>query len=67
MLVGVVFAYLFLATDIFKSNKELFGKYLTQEMNKIEEVLNFDTIKTYQNLEDETKYESNVNVKLLHS
>ena len=36
VLVGVVFAYLFLASDIFKSNKELFGKYLTQEMNKIE-------------------------------
>lgn len=66
-IIGAVFAYLFLATDVFKSNKELFAKYFAQDLEKIESLVNLDTAKVYQKLNNQTKYESNTNVKLIHS
>ena len=37
---GGIFAYLFLATDTFKGNKQIFFKYLSQTVEQVEEVKN---------------------------
>ena len=62
-----VLAYLFIATDTFKSTQELFGKYFAQNLETFEKIIDFDTIKVYQNLKNETKYESTTNVQVIHS
>ena len=64
---GVVLAYLYLSTDIFKSNKELFAKYILQDLNEIQNSLNFQTIDMYENLKNQDKYDSKTNVKISHS
>lgn len=64
---GAVFAYLFLTTDIFRSNQELFAKYFKQDLEKIEKIVDFETAKAYQNVNKQTQYESNTNIKLVHS
>lgn len=67
IIAGAVFAYLFLETDLFKSNQELFMKYISQEIDTIENNLDFQIINTYENLENQNKYESNTNIKMIHS
>lgn len=62
-----VFAYLIFNTDIFRSNKEVFAKYLEQEVENIEETIKLDTVKIYQNVQNESKYTSNTDIKLIHS
>ena len=64
---GVVFAYLFLATDIFKNNKELFAKYVLQNTETLQKILDLQTLEVYENLKNENKYESNTNAKMIHS
>jgi len=66
-IIGAIFAYLFLATDVFKSNRELFAKYFVQELQTIEKITQFETVKGYQNLTNETKYESTTDIKVVHS
>ena len=56
---GTVFGYLFLKTDLLKSNKELFAKYVNQNFDSFKEISNLKIIDTYKNLKDEDKYESN--------
>jgi len=62
-----VFAYLYIMTDIFKSNKELFTKYFVQNAEMIEKCTFSQTIEIYKNLENENKYESNTNIKVINS
>lgn len=64
---GSVFAYLFIATDTFKSNRELFAKYFAQDLEIFEKIIDFDAAGVYQNLTNETKYESSTNVQMIHS
>lgn len=64
---GSVVAYLFIATDTFKSNQEVFAKYFTPNIETFEKIIDFDTVGVYKNLKDETKYESNTNVQIIHS
>lgn len=64
---GGAFAYLYVKTDIFKSGKELFGKYFSQEIDRIQKMTDFETISVYQNLNNENKYESITNVKTTYS
>ena len=59
---GGVFAYLFLATDIFKSGQELFAKYLTQNIKDIKEISSLEKIEQLENKLKESKYEENVEV-----
>lgn len=66
-IVGAIFGYLFLATDIFKSNEELFAKYIQQNTEAFQKMLDFQTFKVYDNLKEQDKYESNTNVKMIHS
>lgn len=64
---GGVFAYLFFATDLFKSNRDLFRKYFVQELETFEKIAQIETIEEYQNLTNETKYQSNTDIKVIHS
>lgn len=64
---SAVFVYLFMATDMFKSDKELFVKYISQNLETFQKMTNSQTIQTYQQLKDENKYDSNTNIKISHS
>ena len=64
---GGVLAYLFVATDTFKSDRELFSKYISQNMETLQDISNSQTIQIYKNLKNEEKYESNTNIKMTYS
>lgn len=64
---GAAFAYLFIATDTFKSNKELFAKYMSQNTEALQKLENSQTVQTYKNLANEDKYESNTDIKMTYS
>ena len=64
---GGVLAYLFIATDTFKSDKELFAKYIYQNMEPLQEIGNSQMIQKYKDIENEKKYESNTDIKVVYS
>lgn len=64
---GTVFGYLFLKTDLLKSNKELFAKYVNQNFDSFKEISNLKMIDTYKNLKNEDKYESNSELNVIYS
>ena len=64
---GTVFAYLFIATDTFKSDKELFAKYISQNSETLEKFTDLQTKKVYEGLKDEEKYESDTEIKATYS
>ena len=66
-IIAVTFTYLFFMTDTLKSNEELFMKYFAQNKELFEEITDFETIKVYENLRNENRYESNTNIKIIHS
>lgn len=57
LIVGGVFAYLFLATDMFSTNKELFAKYSGQVLEQ--DGFFPQSLETYENRKDTTPYQSN--------
>lgn len=64
---GAAFAYLFVATDTFKSDKELFAKYMSQNVEALQKLENTQTVQAYKNLANEDKYESNTDIKMKYS
>lgn len=64
---GGVFAYLFLATDTFKSEKELFFNYLTQNVETIKEIANSKTLENYNNLKNGQTYEENTTANIKYA
>ena len=66
-IIAVTFTYLFFMTDTLKSNEELFMKYFAQNKELFEEITDFEIIKVYENLRNENRYESNTNIKMIHS
>lgn len=64
---GTVFAYLFIATDTFKGDKELFVKYISQNSETLEKFTDLQTKKVYEGLKDEEKYESDTEIKATYS
>lgn len=66
-IIGTAFGYLYLATDTFKSDKELFTKYISQNIDIIKSITNSQTVKVYENLENMEKYESNTDMKITYS
>ena len=50
---GGIFAYLFIATDTFKSDKELFSKYMSQNLDTFKNLGNSQTFQIYKGLQDE--------------
>ena len=66
-IVGGTFAYLYVATDTFKSDKELFAKYMSQNINIVQKLEDSQIIDTYKNLNNKEKYESNTSMKAIYS
>ena len=66
-IVGGTFAYLYVATDTFKSDKELFAKYMSQNINIVQKLEDSQIIDTYKNLKNKEKYESNTSMKAIYS
>lgn len=64
---GTIFAYLFIATDTFKGDKELFAKYISQNSETLEKFTDLQTKKVYEGLKDEEKYESDTEIKATYS
>lgn len=67
VIASAVFAYLYLMTDIFRSNQELFAKYFGQNEEMLQRMTDLKTIEFYKNMKNESKYESNTNIKMAHS
>ena len=65
--VGGVLAYLLIATDTFKSDKELFAKYANQNIETLQNLKNSQTIQKYKDLKNQKKYESNTDLKVTYS
>lgn len=57
-------AYLFLATDAFKSDKEMFLQYFSQNIQMIN---NMKSSGTYEQIRDEKTYESNTEINVSNS
>ena len=64
---GGVLAYLLIATDTFKSDKELFAKYANQNIETLQNLKNSQTIQKYKELKNQKKYESNTDLKVTYS
>ena len=64
---GGVLAYLYVTTDTFKSDRELFSKYISQNIKTIQKFGDSKTIQIYKDLKDENQYESNTEVKATYS
>lgn len=60
LIVGGVFTYLYLNTDMFKSNQTLFGKYFVQNFDVLSTITQSAAPEINQTL-DENKYTSNLN------
>ena len=58
---------MFIATDTFKSDKELFAKYISQNSETLKKFTDLQTKKVYEGLKDEEKYESDTEIKATYS
>lgn len=56
VIVGATFAYLFIATDTFKSDKELFAKYMKQNKEVFNEILDSSIYTTLENTKEQDTY-----------
>lgn len=61
-IVGGVFAYTYLATDIMRSEQELFAKYLMQNYEKIVETINLDKVENLKEKLNKNKYEEKISI-----
>ena len=64
---GAALGYLALATDTFKSDKELFGKYILQNSETIENLKKSTAIDAYKTLQQQGTYESDTNLTVSYS
>ena len=60
--VGGIFAYLYLCTDMFRSGQELFAKYLMQNINEINQTINLRQINEIEEKLKESKYEEDITI-----
>lgn len=64
---GAMLAYLMLATDTFKSNQELFAKYISQNLDSFGNMKKSSTKDIYNELENQNAYESNAEISIKYS
>ena len=64
---GAVFAYLYIKTDTFRTDQELFAKYISQNAETLQKFSDSQTIKQYDNLRNVEKFESNTKIKTTYS
>lgn len=67
VIASAFFSYLYLMTDIFRSNQETFFKYFAQNIETLQKAMDFQTLEAYENLKNENRYESNTNIKVINS
>lgn len=67
VIASAFFSYLYLMTDIFRSNQETFFKYFAQNIETLQKIMDFQTLEAYKNLKNENRYESNTNIKVINS
>ena len=60
-------AYLYIATDVFKIDKQLFSKYISQNVETINQLADSQTQKTINDLNNQEKYEATVKLKTTYS
>lgn len=66
-MIGGIFAYLFLATDIFKSDQQLFLKSLMRNYNEINEIVPINSIEKIEEKLQQSKYEENITIDINQS
>ena len=66
-IVGTVLGYLYIKTDFLKSNKELFGKYIMQDIQKIQEITQSNIYQTYKDIKNKNMYEMNTDINISYS
>lgn len=66
-IIALIVICIFLFTDTFKTNKQLFSKYFGQNEDVLNEISNLKIAETYKNLKNENQYISNTNIKVTHS
>ena len=64
---GTVFGYLYMATDTFKSDKELFSKYISQNIETFQKIEDSQITQMYKNIKNEEKYDISTNLKMKYS
>lgn len=67
VIICAIGAYMFFMTDMLKSNRELFVKYFTQNVEIFEKITYSDMSAIYKNYVNENKYESKTTVTMTHS
>ena len=66
-IVGAVLGYLYIKTDFLKSNKELFGKYIMQDIQKIQQMTQSNIYQTYKDIKNQNMYEMNTDINISYS
>ena len=66
-IVAGVFAYLFLATDIFKGNKKLFFNYISETVENVEKIADSKILENYKNKINDQNCETNTSVNFKYS
>ena len=64
---GTVFGYLFLATDMFKTDKELFAKYAIQNKEMLNTLLDSSISTTLDGVKQQNVYESNTTISAVYA
>ena len=66
-ILGGIFAYLFLATDVFKGKKQLFFNYVTQTIEQVEKIADSKTLEKYKEQMNTENYETNTSIDFKYS
>ena len=64
---GTTLGFLYLKTDLFKSDKELFQKYVMQDIEKIGEIAKSNIYQTYEDTKNQSIFESNTDIDISYS
>lgn len=64
---SAVFTYVYIKTDTFRTDQELFAKYISQNAETLQKFSDSQTIKQYDNLRNVEKFESNTKIKTTYS
>ena len=62
LVIGGVFAYSYFCTDMFKSEQELFAKYLIQSMEELKETTSLKKVNELEEKLKQSKYEENITI-----
>lgn len=64
---GAVFGYLYVKTDTFRSDKELFLKYVSQNIDYFSKFSDSQILEKYSKINEQEKYEANTKIKTTYS